>query len=85
MSTDSRDKSAYQLKEKENEPLIIIKNWGRVYDPVSINLLNLSNIDRMTIGKTRRCFKKVGSVTIYLGEGIKLISLKELFDRHNIS
>jgi hypothetical protein len=60
----------------------IIKNWGRVYDPISINLLNVSNIDKIHVGKDQK--KKRGLMTVYLKEGVQLISFKELLNRYDI-
>jgi hypothetical protein len=84
-TTDTSYESVNNGHGKEIEAIFIIKNWGRVYDPISINLLKLTNIDRMTTGKTRRGLKMVGSITIYLKEGVQLVSLKELFNRYNVS
>jgi len=75
--------SKKNIPPKVIQPIWIIKNWGRVYDPNSINLLNRSNIDNIHIGKDKK--KKKGLITVYLKDGVQLISLKELLKRHDIN
>ena len=75
--------SQIDTASKVIQPIWIIKNWGRVYDPISVNLLNRSNIDNIHVGKDQK--KNRGLITVYLKDGVQLISLKELLKLHDIN
>jgi hypothetical protein len=70
--------------KKNSNAVFIVRNWGRFYDPVCLNLFNLLNVQYIETGKTRRCFKKVGAIYVQLKPGVKLITLKELLNRYQI-
>jgi hypothetical protein len=74
---------SFKDSNQNNNPIWIIKYWGRLYDPVSVNLFNPRNIASIQIGDGKKKGKSL--ITVYLKDGIKLISYKEFGKRYNIN
>ena len=75
-TTRSRESS------KKSEPTFIIHNYGRLYEPICANYFGLSNIDKISTGCDNK--SKKGCITIYMKDGVQLISFNTFLERNGL-
>jgi len=77
LTTNSRQNAS------RSEPIFVLNNYGRLYEPACINYFRLSNIDKIRAGGRYKNSKK-GLITVYLKDGVQLISFTEFLQRNSL-